>query len=264
MSYQRCYSTLGNPAATLSEALAVASNFDLDAVELRTLEGRLDLPALFTARFGSPAALADQLGDQRLRIRSLDTSLRLLTNTAADRAEFLEFLPWAEALGVRWLRLFDGGENLAADLPGALDTFHWWHEQKQRHDWQADIMIETHDALLSSDAILALAGACPGIGILWDSHHTWKKGGESPVTTWQKIRDHVVHIHVKESISQPSAKHPFSYVLPGQGEFPMAELQPLLAAEFAGAVSLEWERHWHPELAPLEAALQSAQELKWW
>ncbi len=264
MAYQRCYSTLGTPALSLFETLDFAAAHELDAVELRTLNGRIDLPALFTEQFGQPAELATALGERAQRIRSLDTSLRLLANTPAEREDFLAFVPWAEALGVRWLRLFDGGHSLAEDLPVALDTFRWWHDLKQRHGWQADIMIETHDALLDSASILGLAGACPGIGILWDTHHTWKIGGEAPATTWSLIRDHVVHIHVKESVSVPSAHHPFSYVLPGTGEFPMAKLQPLLAAAYSGAVSMEWERHWHPDLPPLDEALRSAANLHWW
>ena len=82
--------------------------------------------------------------------------------------------------------------------------------------------------------------------------------------TWRAIAPHVVHIHVKDSISQPSAKHPFSYALPGEGEFAMAPLRAVLAAEFTGCVSLEWERLWHPSIAPLEAALAAAAARNWW
>ena len=84
------------------------------------------------------------------------------------------------------------------------------------------------------------------------------------LATWQAIKPHVVHIHVKDSISKPSAKHPFSYVLPGEGEFAMAALRPVLAAEFTGCVSLEWEKLWHPYLAPLDNALTAAAKHNWW
>ncbi len=264
MSYSRCYSTLGLPQASLPETLAFAESHGLDAVELRCLGGRIDLPTYLTEHHGSPAALATELGERASRIASLDTSLRLLENTDADRAEFLEFLPWAKALGVRWLRLFDGGHDFTTDLPKAVETFQWWQEQKQLHGCEADIMIETHDVLLDAESILALTAACPGIGILWDSHHTWSTGGEDPLQTWAQIQSHVVHIHVKDSVPIPSERHPFSYRLPGQGAFPMAKLQPLLAAAFTGSVSLEWELHWHPDLPPLSEALQSAATLKWW
>jgi hypothetical protein len=53
-------------------------------------------------------------------------------------------------------------------------------------------------------------------------------------------------------------------VLPGNGEFPMSSLQRILAAEFSGAVSLEWEKLWHPYLPPLDDALRSAGKAAWW
>lgn len=264
MPYQRCISTLGCPGATLAEALELAGQHALDAVELRALGGRIDLPAYLTAAHGSPAQLVSTLSGHSVRVAALDTSLRLLENTPADRTAFREFLPWAEALNARWLRLFDGGHDLARDLPAAVDTFRWWQAEKARHAWTADLMIETHDALRDSATILELVAACPGIGILWDTHHTWSVGGEQPAATWRRIRDHVVHIHVKDSVPVPSGGHPFSYVPPGSGAFPMGDLRPLLAAEFRGCVSLEWERHWHPELPPVEDALRAAFGRGWW
>ena len=79
------------------------------------------------------------------------------------------------------------------------------------------------------------------------------------------IRPAVVHVHVKDSISVPSAKHPFTYVLPGDGDFPIRPLLTALEADrFAGPVSLEWEKVWHPYLPPLEHALWTAGERGWW
>ena len=69
---------------------------------------------------------------------------------------------------------------------------------------------------------------------------------------------------MKDSISRPSARHPFTYVSPGDGEFPIAPLRAALAAQFTGAVSLEWEKLWHPYLVPLDEALTIAAQRGWW
>jgi hypothetical protein len=37
----------------------------------------------------------------------------------------------------------------------------------------------------------------------------------------------------------------------------------LRADLYAGVVSLEWERHWHPSLPPIRAALAAAVQAKW-
>ncbi|MBI5380503.1 MAG: TIM barrel protein [Opitutae bacterium] len=265
MSYLRCISSLGFPEATLDELLALALRHRLDAVELRALETTVDLPQLFTHQHGTPAALAAKLRHAALPVWALGTSLRLLDGAEADFEKMLAWVPWAEALGVRWLRVFDGGKTGdAAELAHGAALAQRWQALRRQHGWQVDWMVETHDALVTTPALQRFLTAVPDAWILWDTHHTWKKGGEDPVATWRVLRERIVHVHVKDSISQPSARHPFTYVLPGTGEFPMAPLVAVLQAEHRGAVSLEWEKMWHPYLPPLDDALRVAAAKNWW
>lgn len=267
MTLFRCFSTLGCPDFSLDDALALAAKHRLDGIELRTLGGTVELPAYLAAQFGSPGALVERLRGVSVRIVSFDTSLYLAGGSEAERAALLAFVPWAEALGVRWLRVFDGRgqRDDAGAIAAAAESVRWWREVRRERSLRADIMVETHDTLFTATAIAQFLAAAPGTGILWDSHHTWKKGGEDPVTTWRAIRAGVVHVHVKDSIGVPSARHPFTYVLPGDGEFPMAPLLAALRADrYAGPLSLEWEKMWHPYLAPLDDALAIAAARRWW
>jgi sugar phosphate isomerase/epimerase len=262
----RCFSTLGCPEFSLGETLALAAKHGIGAVELRALGGTVELTRHLAEAFGSPEALAAKLRGGAVRIVSLDTSLKLVGAAAGDREAFLDYVPWAEALGVERLRVFDGGKTGDdAELEAAAETVRWWRELRRARGWRADLAIETHDSLVTSAAIQRFLTRAPGTAILWDAHHTWRKGGEDPVATWRAIRGSVVHVHVKDSVSVPSAKHPFTYVLPGAGEFPMAPLMAALRADgFAGPVSLEWEKVWHPYLAPLDEALAVAAVQAWW
>jgi sugar phosphate isomerase/epimerase len=53
-------------------------------------------------------------------------------------------------------------------------------------------------------------------------------------------------------------------VLPGDGQMPLAELVALLRAQqFAGVISLEWEKLWHPYLPPLRTAMIQLQAQPW-
>ncbi len=265
MAYLRTYSTLGSPALGLEETLALAARHGLAGVELRALGGTIDLPTHFTATYGTPEALAARMAGQPMRIFSLDTSLHLAHPTAEEREAFLKFLPWAEAIGVPRLRVFDGGKvGDAATHQAMAETVAWWRQLRAENHWQADLMVETHDALCTTASIRGFLALAPGTGILWDTHHTWKTGGEDPLVTWRAIAPHVVHMHVKDSVSIPGPKHPFSYRLPGDGEFPMAPLREVLRAGYHGPMSLEWERLWHPELAPVEDALVAATQRGWW
>jgi sugar phosphate isomerase/epimerase len=265
MPYRRSISTLGCPDHSLEQVLALARRHQLDAVELRALANTVDLPTVFATAYGTPEVLAARMKTAPVPIVSLDTSLKLAANTPAERDDFLRFLPWAEALGVPWLRVFDGGPKADPAIPRAMAaTVDWWCALKKEHGWRVNLMVETHDALFTAPAIHQFLALAPGTAILWDSQHTWKKGGEDPVATWRGIGPHVVQVHVKDSVSRPSERHPFTYVLPGDGEFPMAPLRAVLQAEFSGTVSLEWEKLWHPYLAPLDDALTAAARKNWW
>jgi len=266
MSLLRCCSSLGCPDRSLDETLALAERHHLAAVELRTLGGSMDLPAYFASKFQTPERLARHLRGSPVRIVALNTSLRLIGGTPAEREELVAVVEWAEALGIRWLRVFDGGRDAnAAELAEAAATLGWWSSLRRERQWRVEVMVETHDSLLTTPALDRFRTACPGVALLWDSHHTWRKGGEDPLATWRSLRPAVVHVHVKDSVGRPSARHPFTYVLPGDGEFPSRPLIAALQADrFEGPVSLEWEKQWHPYLPPLEDALRAAERCGWW
>ena len=264
--FVRAFSTLGCPDLSLDAVLALAARRGMDAVELRALEGTVELPALFAARFGAPQRFAEAIARSRVRVVSLDTSFRMIDGSAADRRRLLDYVPWAEAAGIPRLRIFDGGESGdAAELDRAATMFRWWQEERAQAGWSVDLMVETHDCLAGAGALARFVALLPDAALLWDAHHSWRKGGADPVLTWRLIGSRTVQIHVKDSVSRPGARLPYSYVLPGDGEFPMASLlSALLADGFAGVLSLEWERLWHQELAPLDEALAAAAHRGWW
>jgi sugar phosphate isomerase/epimerase len=264
----RCFSSLGCPGASLGEALDLAARHAIPAVELRTLGGTVDLAGYLAATYGTPARLAAHLRERHpaVHVVALNASLRLADPVAADRDELATLAAWAEGLRVRWLRVFDGGRDASdPEIAAAVATLAWWRELRAARGWNVDVMVETHDSLLTATTLQRFLAAAPDARLLWDSHHTWRKGGEDPAATWPALRAHVVHVHAKDSLAVPSARHPFTYVLPGDGEFPMPHLRATLAAGgYAGLVSLEWERQWHPYLPPLEDALRTAAARAWW
>jgi sugar phosphate isomerase/epimerase len=265
---QRCFSSLGCPDLTLDAILALAARHGIPAVELRSLGGSIDLPHHLATHYGSPARLAAHLSaaPHPVRIAAFDASLPLVGATPAHRADLVALAPWAEALGVPWLRVFDGGKHAGpAEITEAVATLQWWQELRRTHGWRVQLMVETHDSLFTTAALQRLIAAAPTVAILWDSHHTWRKGGEDPLATWHAIHRSVVHVHVKDGTGVPSARHPYTYALPGDGEFPIAPLLAALRADgYGGLVSLEWELLWHSYLPSLDTALRIAAERGWW
>ncbi len=262
------FSTLGCPELDLDGAIQLAARHGLHTLELRALNNTTDLPAWFQDHYGSPAGLAAHLKHRRVKVCALDTSFKLVGSDDIDRAQLEMFVRWADEANVPWLRVMDGGRRGdAAEVEEATATLRWWREQRVKHNWAVELVMETYGGFVTSDALHRLVSYAPQISILWDAHHTWKKGGEAPLTTWRAIRNHVVHLHVKDSVNTPSPNgtHPYTYVLPGDGEFPMAELRTALREDaYNGVISLEWERMWHPYLPELDKALHHAQRLRWW
>jgi sugar phosphate isomerase/epimerase len=264
-----CFSSLGCPEASLEEAAALAGNFGIPCLELRALQGRTDLPVLLGEFPGGWSGAKDYLDALGLQARVLGTSGKLVGGTPAGWEELLAFAELAEALRTPWLRVFGGGtwgQALSSDDYQAAAAFlRRWDSERRSRGWSVDILVETHDAFSASAPCLRLMEeAGRPVSLLWDSHHTWRLGGESPAESWEALAPCVKHVHWKDSVDRPSARHPFTYVLPGEGEMPIGEVMELLARDgFSGAVSLEWEKLWHPYLPPLADALEAGKGTRW-
>lgn len=254
-----CFSTLGCSELSLHETADLAERHGITSVELRALSGTIDLIAALTAEFGTPARFATFLRERNLRVAALNTSMRLFGSDSLS--EIAPFIDWAEAANVANLRIFDGGKKIGAeDLDRSATLLDNWQALRQIRGLNVDLMIETHDALSDFGQLLTFIEQVPAARILWDTHHTWAKGADLD-TIWRRIKRNVVHLHVKDSIADGDGER--RYVLPGQGEFPIAALLSiLLPNERQIPLSLEWERHWHPQLPPLADALKAARS--WW
>ena len=267
--FRWCFSTLGCPELSLAEACALATDFHIPALELRSLGGTVDLPKLF-AEGGWTAQRVCHLASQTgVRLVVAGSSFKLASSVDAERVPFLDYCAWADSLGIPFVRAFGGGtwgQALAEpDFAAAVWNVEWWRAEKRARGWRIEMLMETHDAFSASAPCLELNRRLDQpIRLIWDSHHTWRLGGESPADSWQQLGHWVCHVHVKDSVDRPSARHPFTYDLPGAGQMPLGKVLTVLREnKFAGCVSLEWEKLWHPYLPPLREALLRVQTQPW-
>ncbi len=262
-------STLGCPDLTLEAVCQLAASRDMHALEIRSLAGRMDLPAYLDEVHRTPEAVQKILRAHKQEIITLNSSFTLISAAEKDRNELLEFARWAEALNVPYIRIFGGGkitEPLSADdLKGIVENLNWWYKTRREKGWTTQIAIETHSGFSSASRCLLLQEAVQQpLDIVWDTHHTWKLGGESPRQSWDQFSRMIRLVQIKDSISVPSGNHPYTYVLPGAGEFPAQEVFALLKeSHYQGFISLEWERQWYPSLPPLEQAMDALVSNGW-
>ncbi len=253
------FSTLGCPELTISEVIELAVHHGFGGIELRCLSGTVLRPDNFAELLPDVAAVGDHLLTTQRRIVGIGTSVRLLEPKSGDIETLLAFGHLADALACPHLRVFDGGEAgrpiSPDDLARGRDFFDAWREARSRAGIRAHLMVETHDALATAAGMRAVREALPDLRVLWDLHHTWRAGAAA-AEFGAVVADALVHVHLKDSVSRPSARKPFTYVRPGAGEFDWpGALRLLEQLDFDGSQSFEWERQWHPELEPLGEVL---------
>lgn len=264
-----CFSTLGCADASLAQACAMAAEHGMAAIELRALGYSLDLPGLFADSGWTPAQTQAVCRQAGVALAIAGSSFKLVSADPAQRSALVRFCGWADALGIAHVRVFGGGTwgtpLTDEDFRQAVRNMQWWHAEKSARGWQLDLLLETHDAFAGSGPCLRLNALLPQpLNLVWDTHHSWRYASERPEHTWRQIGPWVRHVHFKDSVDRPSARHPYTYVLCGDGQMPLADTMQLLREHrFSGAVSLEWERHWHPYLPPLAVALAGLRRQPW-
>jgi sugar phosphate isomerase/epimerase len=90
--------------------------------------------------------------------------------------------------------------------------------------------------------------------VIWDVGNAYA-AGELPAETWPRLGGRLAYVQVKDGVGQGAA---WRLTALGAGHVPLAEALALLRRgpqPYTGALSLEWERAWHPELEPAEQAL---------
>ena len=190
---------------------------------------------------------------------ALDTSLQV---TAEDHARFLADLSVLSEVAEQWgaplIRLFGGklppGPPARDEaLKRAADLLVEAAPVARQHGVR--LAVETHDDFSSSHPVaevLELAGG--SAGAVYDSHHPHRMG-EQPAEVLAAFGPKLWHVQVKDARRLPGDDQ-WQLVPLGEGEVPVQELVGLLpGAGYDGWVSLEFEKKWHPELAPPEESL---------
>lgn len=257
------FTTLACPDWSVEQVISAATAYGYGGVEWRLIDGEVIDPV------EGHAALLDaarRCRDAGLSVPAIDTSCRFNhADPAAREAEVATAYRWialAAEAAVPLLRVFGGADPEGADPD---DATRWVAEALAACAGEAaaagvTLALETHDAFSSAHRVATVLDQVqsPAVAALWDSHHPYRVG-ESPGEVLRLLGDRIVHVHVKDARRLPGDA--WQLVELGQGEVPVREvLRVLEAYGYRGAVALEWEKKWHPELAAPETALQEQRE----
>lgn len=244
-------STLGMPGRPLPEAIAIATAAGCQGLELRLHPGTGVHPGM--------------TGDQRRAARAAISASGLAVVALAGYArvaapgpdapvvaELLAGLELARELGAPGLRAFPGGTDTAAAARRVRAAIHG-------NPGTARVLVETHDDMPTGAAVARLLDAIAlpeATAAIWDLLHPWRHG-ERPRATLTVLAGRLGYVQIKDAAS---AADPTPVPL-GAGSVPLAEAGTALHdAAYDGWVSLEWERTWHPDIAPVTEVLPAARD----
>jgi sugar phosphate isomerase/epimerase len=287
MTLKIAFSTLACPDWTWHDVLRHGPEFGYDGVEVRLLARETNLLAVADLAESHWPKRRQELTDAGFRVAGLASSVRFDYSEAAERQQQhaigRRYVDLAVALGAEFIRVF--GDSLpATDQPGprtsmlrqVADGLHALGEVAKSANVQ--ILLETHGDFSASppaQEVMQLADHSH-VGLVWDTHHPWRFFGEPLTESWDRLKPWVRHTHWKDSVllpedhgktaEQQAAARAASALMVGHrhadyvlflgGEFPAREcLRLLLDGGYCSWHSLEWEKMWHPELAPPEVAL---------
>ena len=243
------FSTLACPEWDVTQIIAGAVAYGFGAVELRGYQAHLDLTEAAPFSPVERTQTRAWFADAGVAVCCVSTSGVVAEGNLPHVRAHAEL---AHDLGAPFVRVFGG--SLPADISHTdgvtrfAETLRGFGDAAQEAG--VAIVLETHDSFSTGASVAELlAATChPAVFSLWDVHHPFRQGG-SIETTHQLLAPTLRHVHLKDGKDGV-------YTLLGDGDIPLRPaLDLLLAGGYTGALSLEWERRWHPNLAPPEIAL---------
>lgn len=256
------FSTLGCPKWEWNKILDFAEQHKFAGIELRGLEGNLDLPSHPVFAPGRIEQTKRDIGSRNLRIACVSSSANLYVEDPAKRAKELgdarRFIDLAGALGSPCVRVFGGKDE--SDKSPAPDAATKARVATGLRDLGAyagqhnvTVILESHDHFTSSATLKDVLSQVDSgnVGLLWDAYHTFADGHEDPELTVRQLGKWIRHTHLKDS--SDTSEH---YVLVGRGTVPIQrQIAALRAIDYKGFFCFEWEKLWHPDLPEPEIAI---------
>jgi len=258
------FSTLGCPAWDWNRILAFAHQHGFSAIELRGLQGNMDLPTNPLFASDRIEQTKKEIQRSKLRIACVSSSANLYMEEPDKRAKELadarKFIDLASSLGAPYVRVF-GGKAPTDKAPVPDDAtkarvaagLRELGEYASPHN--VTVIIESHDHFTSSATLSDVLHAANSehVGLLWDAHHTFATSNEDPEFTVKQLGPWIRHTHLKDSVGTGEDR---KYVLTGTGNVPIArQIKALQSINYKGYYCFEWEKVWHPDIADPEIAI---------
>ena len=258
---QVTFSTLACPSWSIETIIKNASEFGYDGIEWRGgLQGHVQpsMPA------ESIAALQKASADAGILAVAVTAYTSFVSPHANERQanidELRRYADLAAELDAPYIRAFLGElpngvkpdssmyENISACLNTASDY---------AESVGVKIAIEPHDDFVRPSTIVPILKQVehPALRVIWDIGNAFA-AGEDLAEGFELLKDRIAYVQVKDGKRSDTA---WQLCPLGQGNVPLEQaFKLLLANDYQGAFSVEWDYDGHPELDPPEIELPAA------
>ncbi len=256
------FSTLACPAWSIETVIERAAEFGYDGIEWRGgSQGHVqpNMPA------SQKSVLRQMSSDHGLAVLAVTAYTSFVSSSAQELRtnidEAQRHADLAAELGAKYVRVFLGELPAETKLDAALyetisDSL--FNISDYAASLGVTIAIEPHDNFARSSTIFPLFNPTrfrPNTQVIWDIGNAFA-AGEKPSEGFELLKDRLAYVQVKDGKGHATNWQLCSL---GEGEVPLAQaFELLLANGYQGALSVEWEYAWHPELDPPEIALPTA------
>ena len=259
------FSTLGCPEWDAATVVRHAAANGWDGIEWR---GGSDGTVRPDWRAAQRGALRRAMDDAGLASIAVTTYTNLISaDQAVVRASIADATAHAELardLGAPAIRVFLGerDDDAESDILGRRAIEALTELLEHVRPLGVTVAIEPHDDHVRSESIRPILDALqdPALGVVWDIGNAWSVG-EDPATGIAAYTQRITWVQVKDGTGIGET---WRLCELGMGDVPLDRAISELVAAYAGTaaslppISLEWERAWHPYLAPPDVALPQA------
>lgn len=242
-----CFSTIGCPYWTMRDIVATAKDLGYQGIEIRSVRGEVDATKMreFTLDLAKTTELLKRTG---IKIAMLSTNCALANHndeTAVQRAK--AYVDLASSLGVDFVRVmstdrpyFDGGDiELCKKRYAEIVAY--------ARDKAVMPLMETNGLFLDSKLLADFIDeAGEGAGVLWDTHHPYRYGGEPIDKTVATLGGRIKYVHLKDSAIENGK---VAYKMMGYGDIPLEKIiDTLRDVGYDGYYTFEWVKLWNKDL----------------
>jgi sugar phosphate isomerase/epimerase len=255
------FSTLACPQWPVETVIAHAARFGYDGLEWRGGgQGHIQ-PSLSASQRSAIRRASKAAGLMALAITAYTS---FISDDPAERQsnvdELHRYADLAADMDAQYVRAFLGelpagvkpGDSLYENMADCLAA-----AAEYALSVGVRIAVEPHDDFVRSSTVVPVLNRAPqpALRVIWDIANAFA-AGEDPGEGFELLKARLAYVQVKDGKGQGAGWQLCSI---GQGDVPLSRAFELLATNgYTGALSVEWERAWHPELDPPETALPTA------